>query len=400
MILFQDDEKLWDFGSSARSKDLLGRLGFSCTRSGDAYAYSNGLFRVVAANTLRYCSAGGRTGLIVEQEQENLALYSAEPENAAWVEDGGIIKVASNSCIEGQVSSQLVTTGGAIGISQVIGTFADETCLHVIAEEGTNPSFEFGLYDETAAGYVVRLRYTKATGAITVVSGAADRYSVCVINPVGPNGGKLVSLSLSTDTSGINGNSLKAFFYPGLSVGYAYFHYAQLTADIVCSSPIVTAGTAATRSADAITSSTVPSFLNKGQGSVIAEFLTANYAAVQGIFAVLGADITNSFSIAKASGSDKATLINSGVTFGSSSANPINLNTEVIMGASFATGILLSASGGVASSNTVTDGVPSFTQMSIGSLSGTSFFLNGKIFSIKFLTTAISAAGLEDITDA
>lgn len=401
MILFQDEEKVWDFGSPARSQDLLERLGFSCTRAGTAYCYSNGLFRVAAENSFRYCSAGGRTGLIVEQAQDNLALYSADGNNAAWVADFNITKNEVTSCISGQSACLLINSGGFEGITQVIGTFSDKTCFHIIIEEGAAATYDFGLYDNTAAGYVVRLRYTKATGLVTVVGGfSADNYSVSVINPVGPNGGKLISLSLSHDTSAINGNSLKTFFYLGAGIGTAYFHYAQLTADDVCSSPIVTEGASASRAADVITSAQVPSFINKGSCSVVVQSITANEGLIQTLFFAFDGTFDNLFSITKTMGTDKANISNAGVSFGAESGNALTNNVANIIAGSFTTGSLYSASDGVCSANTVTDGIPQFTAMSIGSAYGLDFFFNGKIFSLKFIPSAISDVGLEDITNA
>jgi hypothetical protein len=401
MILFQDDDNVWDFGSPARSINQLKRLGFTCTRAGDAYCYSNGVYRLMPADTFRYCYSSGRTGLLVEESQENLVLYSSVA-NAAWVNTGGsLTDTTCTSAIQGQTAPRHASAGANIGKSQDVGVFVgDNECLYALVESDTAASCDIQFYNGTAAATVSRIRLTFATGAVTQVNGACDSSGAIRIG-AGPNGGVLWLLYQIKDTTAIAGATRRIVFYPDSAGagGRTVRHHIQLTESALITSPIVTGAASNTRAADVIVSTRVPSFFNRGQISIVSECITSNDGAIQAVFAASDGTTDNLFALIKTAGTHGASLNYATTPYAETSGGSFALNEDVVFGGSFSGTSIICASGGASGGSTAVGGFPVVSAASIGSLLGVAYWFNGKINSIKFIQSALSEATLVGVTN-
>jgi len=416
MLLFaSDNPRYLDFSNAAKGNRALSNLGFTVTRNttGAYYDKASGTYKFAAANTARYDSAGtsGRTGLLIEEGQTNLALRSSDFSNAAWV-GANVTRTTANI-------SELITGGTATlctnvtattnTVSQAVGTFADgqNYVVYAIVEEPASnaaPSFDIQIYNLTDGVSRGRTRLTFATGARSTVTTAPTDSGSYQIATAGPNGGRVWMLwirylAVAADA----GDSKQVLIYPSsttLATGSLIIHHCQFVNAFQPTSPIVTAGASAGRSDDDIVAASLPTWWNQSATSYLATIDVRSKPEVYGAVVIADDGSTdNAFGLVHDSSDGATVLVFVATTpYVTAAAGAATDASPDKVGASQASNLTFAAIDGTASADGNQVGVPTVTGWCLGSLLGLDYFLNGKILNLRIVNTALSAAELDAYT--
>jgi hypothetical protein len=399
MIKFQRSPGVWDFGSPARSARLLAELGFTCTRAGtEAMIYNpaSNLYEYAAANSFRFSSECGRGGLLVEDAATNLCLYSSQ-DHATWASSGSPTKASGTSVITGKNSIKITATTSEY-IYQTVGTFSSGTeTFAVLVESGDSTTCDIEVYNATTPASIARIRLTFATGAVTTVSGSADASGARVVG-VGKNGGTMYMLWMQITGTELESRRVVVWPSPTTNGKFTYLHHAQLTESDVVSSPIVTTTTSVTREQDVISSASVPAFYRQTGMSIVSEFSSCAASGQKAVISLTDGTVGNVALLFLNAGVGSAALIISGATTAESSGVSASDTAQNAIAMSYVSSSITAAMNGTASAGANPAGVPTVSEMSIGSVLGSIYKFSGVIFSIKFIGSTLSGAGLEDIT--
>lgn len=207
-----------------------------------------------------YDATGTNVGLSVEEQRTGLLKDAANCSpfaGTAWT-TGGVSSgnvTAVSSAFAGKTAYSV--TGDGVGGRFIGQVFAAATstvhALTAIVEEGSATTFDLGLYDITAAGWLALGRFTWSSLTGYTVAGTVAGWSI-VSHGIGPNGGRLYSVTMYVST-GAN-SSVRTYYYPfsqNASTATSIIHYRQAEATVLdVGSPIVTDAAQVTRAADVI----------------------------------------------------------------------------------------------------------------------------------------------------
>lgn len=398
MLLHKRQYKRLDLYNAHVGNRALSALGFVVQHAGIGTYYDGSVYKQAAANTGRYTRENGRCGLLVEGADTNVLLYSSE-NHATWTKDGGISSASATSIIDGKAAVKYTATNTTDTVYQDIGIFDGNTSMFMIVEQGTAAKCRIEIYDSTASASFGNIELTFSTGAVTEIGGSPLEAYSYKITDSGPNGGVTYILVVSNTTSA--GNNRRVLLYPSTAAGgaYTYWHHAQLSDSNHSSSPIVTTTDPVSRDGDVVTSSTIPSFWNDNEITILSEyekifkgddihtvFASSNTAADYFLCSLAGSD------------NNPQTLVNVGGGGPSQalSAAVLSSGARNKVGHSHKDGYTYACGNGTASANAATAGVPAATdRLDIGQALGALYWLNGRIFSIAIKTSAFSDTELE-----
>jgi hypothetical protein len=191
--------------------------------------------------------------LLLEPQRTNLALYSEQFNNAAWVNDQ--ITISANTTIspDGYQNADTATivTSGSNLVTQVISVSASTTyTFSFYVKRGTATDLRYSIYDVTnAANIVAPTTYYSQTSSSQWV-----RISFTFATPVG-------CLSIAC--------------YPirnATSTGTAFLYGCQLEAGAYATSYIPTLGATVTRVADAASKTSISSLIGQTEGTIFVDF--------------------------------------------------------------------------------------------------------------------------------
>lgn len=199
-------------------------------------------------------------GILAEGARTNLAPMSANFNNIlaspSWLGITGFSAITPvKSIFQGELAYRHTADGSANRNRNQQVTLANSTNYNVsfLVENVNAVTTQFGLFDETSQDWQGLGTYTWATNLISTASGTLVNSNVENFG-VGPNGGKLVRISLTTTSDAINtAHSIR--IYPGSAGANSFtviIHHGQLEAGIFPSSPIVTTTAAVARAIDNI----------------------------------------------------------------------------------------------------------------------------------------------------
>jgi hypothetical protein len=415
MLLFtSDNPRYLDFSNATKGNRALSNLGFTVTRNttGAYYDKASGMYKFAAANTARYDSAGtsGRTGLLVEEGQTNLALRSSDFSNASWV-GAAVTRTTANisELIEGGTATQITTAATGNTLSQSCGTFVTSqnyVASVIVEESSSNPSetVDLQIYNVTDAVSRGRTRLTFATGARSTVTTAPTDSGSYQIATAGPNGGRVWHLWIRyAAVAGDNGDTKAIYVYTSAvtaAPANLIIHHAQFVNAFQPTSPIVTAGASAGRADDDIVSATLPSWWNQTATSMLATIDVRSKPEVYG--AVVVADdgsADNLFGLAHDSSDGAVCILYVATTpYTVVAAGAATDASPDKVGASQTDGLTFSAIDGTVSADGNQVGAPTLTGWCLGSFLGLDYFLNGKIHDLRIINTALSSAELDAYT--
>ena len=401
MFLRSRHYKTIDLTGAYRGTRALTELGFTNSTASPGWYYDGSVYRQAAANAFRFSSEGGRTGLLCESADENKALYSSE-NNAAWTTSNVTKSAEGNSIISGKTPIKCTATAAGGWIGQTVGTTSAD-CYSIIVEQGNSTVADIELYDGTG-GSVSIVRLTFSTGVVSQVSGASTKIGAYRITPSGPNGGATWLLHL-TATGG--GGTRTIRFYPDSATGnkYSYLHHSQLSTDHTHPlSPIVTTNAAVSRTADVVSTSTIPSWWNDSQITVYATAERMITIDEQGcIFVATNGGLTD-YTLCTMDGTTgtneaRITVSIGGVTVDVSTLTPSPPGSKQRYAFSAKNGATYAAGSGGASANANQVGAPATPEvLSIGQAAGSIYFLEGRVYSISIRQTAHDTSALESWT--
>lgn len=400
MLLHRKNGQRLDLTNKVRGRRSLEALGFTCSNADPGWYYDGSVYRQAASNECRYSAEGGRTGLLSESSDENLLLYSSE-NDAAWTVSNATKSAEGTSIINGKTPLKVTASAAGGYINQTVGTTATD-CYFIIVEQGNSTVADIEVYDG-GGGTVSRIRLTFATGAVSQISGVSDFSGAYRITSSGPNGG--ATWILYVTASGLGG-ARSVRFYPDAITGtkYSYLHHSQLsTQQAHPTSPIVTQGSSGTRGNDVISSTTIPTWWNNDEITVLATIERMFYITEVGAIFLATNNATTDYVLltADASGTNegKATVNVNTVTYDSLSATAATYGSKQKYGLSAKDGSTYGASAGGAGPNGAQVGAPAAPErLDIGQGFGAAYWLEGRIYEIIIRPKAMSNTELENYT--
>ena len=244
--------------------------GWTFTRASSAWQLSEwGVIEEVSTNIWRTdwwdSDADGRVdtpSLPIESAATNDILDSADVDvagSANWTLAGGAWTQASaTSVIAGETAHRYTNDGatGSHGMYQATPNLVGTSVVgSAIVENVSALVTSVGIFDVTAAGFVVLGTYTWATDSIVETSspeGSSTGVRRTVLAEYGPNGGRVVRLEVYGIAATAT-NAGRLYIYPsGTSVNslVAILHHAQHEDGVKATTPIVNTGSAGTRAAE------------------------------------------------------------------------------------------------------------------------------------------------------
>lgn len=280
-------------------------------------------------------------GLLIEEARTNLATYSADFSNAAWLKTAASITsdtiVAPDGTLTGDKLVEDTTTSNHYVVKSVAAVTGTTYVMSVFAKQAESNRYlsltfaNGAYYSGEAATFnlstgVVETTSGTTTATITSVGNGWYRCSVTAVSKATgtPSGAERILLNNSTSSS--------SFSYTGNGYSGIYIWGAQLEEGAFPTSYIATTSATVTRNADAasMTGSNFTSWFNAAEGTVYTE---AQTAATNGGFVTLqDGSVANYMRLNRNSSNSKLQVLienSSGVQANITSVATITLNTFV-----------------------------------------------------------------------
>ena len=260
----------------ANTEKKFSPVEFTSTRALNTATQVNasGNIEIVNANVPRIDYFGGQASLLVEPSAQNLALRSAELDNAVWTNalwgNWSNATATSSTTIapDGSTNAEELTftAGTSSRLQRITGIAASTTytfSMYVMGKEGNN--YQNGIFLRIATGFNNALVATSAaTGRVdsTVSNTAWTRYSVTFTTP--SSGVNEFNVGITVANSGTNPNATMICWG------------AQLETGSVATSYIPTTTGSVTRNADVISLTGVAGLIGQTEGTIYAEVNFSN----------------------------------------------------------------------------------------------------------------------------
>jgi hypothetical protein len=210
--------------------------------------------------------------LLLEPQRTNLALYSEQFDNAAWLKSSASVSANTTVSPDGSANADTLTTSAASGkLYRSFTSTAGSYTLSVFVKKGTSSTAFLNFYDGSISQYVCETVFNLNNGTFTgAVGGSAfitdygnGFWRIGIIYTLGSSASSEISIGLSTTTT-----------------GNAFIYGAQLEAGAYATSYIPTLGASVTRVVDAALTASVPSLIGQTEGTLFVDFnRTDNNAA-------------------------------------------------------------------------------------------------------------------------
>jgi hypothetical protein len=400
-----------NFVNQGMTGGLDSRITFA--RSSTAtFTGSNGLIQTAAINQARFDynpTTLAPLGLLIEEQRTNLATYSDQFDNAAWVKTRSSITpntiVSPDGTLNGDKLIEDTSTNTHFTLQSTTNANATYTLsVYVKAAERT---FAFvGMSDGVTA--LVGAYINLTTGALTTVAGGSWTGVTATSTSVG-NGWWRVTL---TATRGAGTTTLVQVYtstgvgtlsYTGDGTSGIYVWGAQLEAAAFATSYIPTVASQVTRSADnaVMTGTNFSSWYNASEGTFIASSVLTRQAALASttIFSANDGTAANYIScFYRGSGATGAVIVTSSV--GQLDQTPLGVttaNTVVNIGVAYKLNNSVSCANGTVQTTDTSVTLPTVTQLQFG-IYAAGVYLNGIIKQITYYPNRLSNAQLQEIT--
>jgi hypothetical protein len=409
----------------ARSKKLDPRITF--TRSSSATrTNAQGLIEVVGTDTPRFehsvvgvgstVTSVQSLGLLIEASRTNLITYSEQFDNAAWTKSylGITTNTSATTAPDGSTNTDALLETAATDEHRIRQTFTGlttntnyTTSVYVKDLGGRNLGIRIIDTDNTSNGYFAIFSPSAGNIVISHSSLGAGIATSSTITNVG-NGWYRATL---TGNAGVSCTKyiLDLFCYSDTSFNYAgditkglYLWGAQLEAGSFATSYIPTVASTVTRSADnaSMTGTNFSSWYNSTEGTLFAQAAPSTSAAYSGYLYSIGSDFNNSITAYRQSDYQPVVRIRSSSSdvYGALGFGAIwTTNTVRKVGLTFKTNSFNSAVSGTVSSDVTSGTLPSYSNLSLGSLSNGNY-LNGTISQLLYYPKRLTNAQLQNLT--
>ena len=404
----------------ARSKKLDPRITF--TRSSTAtFVDEDGLVKRVATDTTRFehtPSTGESLGLLIEESRSNLVTYSEQFDNAAWTKtNAGITtNTSATTAPDGNTTAEklventasnvahfaLQTVSATAGSTYTFSVFvkaAERTFVQVGLLNANSPFDNLISYVNLTNGSINSSTFGTVTGAsVSTISYPNGWYRIILTGVIGST----TSLQgvIWPATSGAVDAAART--YTGDGTSGIYIWGGQLEAGAFPTSYIPTVASTVTRSADSasITGANFSNWYNPNEGTMFVQGAPSTNAAYTGWLYSIGSDFNNSIQTYRQSDYQPVVRIRSSgadvygaVGFGAIWTT--NIARKIIL--TFKTNSFNSAVSGTVSSDVTSGTLPSYSNLSIGSLASTNYF-NGTISQLIYYPVRLPNATLQSLT--
>lgn len=375
---------------------------FSRSSSG-WYWGADGLLKEAATDEMRFDydpASGELLGLLIEEARTNELLDSLNLSTVNWDMAAAItLTTGQSSVIEGQ-NSVLVDKNGAGGsksYSQALGTFTGNSeSFSVILEQGTAAQTHIGIYDKTASAWVALVLIDWSAETISDPSSGTAKLQK--LSDSGPNGGKVFRAWI-TD-AGTTGNDRRLHVYPASTsdvTGTIYHHHAQFEDGSFPSSPIITAGSAVTRSADVATVTDL-SWYNDEEGAFVVDYNRDIITSFGYLLSVNAGSFNNRIAMFSGAYSVNYRFIVDGTPEAAGAGSQSVQNRKNTIGISYSDSNFVSYLNGVQDYNDIVSSTPTVSEMVIGSNYIKGDVLNGHIRSLHYYPERLVNSKLKQLT--
>lgn len=363
-----------------------------------AFPGNNGIVVVQSAGDVVLTVTGSPTalhfrevyGVLAEEDRENLITYSADFSNAAWVKaafgTGSVPVVTPNNAIapDGTMTADTIVFDVGAGT-----TTSDQSFIYQTATVSSGQAHAGSVYVKGAAGTKLVMRHVGgAAYTLITLTGEWDRVSS-------------VETSISTSADFTFGLMQGVLGTLNATATVAVWG-ADLQAGSSVLSHIPTTSAAVTRSADSITatSTNFSSWFNASAGTFYAEarpsasastyrgILSANDGSSVNVIQVLAQPSTNNFAGEVYDGVTQASMVGGAISAGASIKCAIGY-AAADFASCFNGGSVVTSSASVAWS---------VSQLSLGTLNGSDFPLNGHVSRLTYWRSKFSGAAMQAIT--
>jgi hypothetical protein len=372
----------------------VGRLLDTATR-----VNASGNIEIVNANIPRIDYFGGQSSLLVEPSAQNLALRSAELDNAVWTNalwgNWSNATATSSTTIapDGSTNAEELTftAGTSSRLQRITGIAASTTytfSMYVMGKEGNN--YQNGIFLRIATGFNNALVATSAaTGRVdsTVSNTAWTRYSVTFTTP--SSGVNEFNVGITVANSGTNPNATMICWG------------AQLETGSVATSYIPTTTGSVTRNADVVSVTGVAGLIGQTEGTIYAEVDVRNWVNLGRIFSISDGTSNNRIMTLFNSSNRFRVIVDvsgSSAQADISSASLSNGIHKIAVG--YAANDVVFYVDGVLVGSDNTANIPACSQVFLGKIeaAGSTLFMNDRILGAALYTTRLTNAELAALT--
>ena len=369
------------------------------TRASNAtYFDASGVLQAASNDAPRFDhdpATGASRGLLIEEARTNLLERSAEFDNAYWNKVSTTITANNTTSPDGTSSADLVekagnettTPGRTLSVTaaaHTVSVFAKNSSgnrlrLRIDATGGTIVSAVFN----TATGEVV----STDAGVTASVVNAGNGWYRCVATYTFASAVS-ASIGFSPRNEGADATGAKAWLWG-----------AQLEAGAFPTSSIPTTTAAATRSADSAIVTPISSFYNQSEGTLFAEALSPNAAAV--FVAQTFSDGTGSNELRQGSqsnGANPSFVVNDGGALQASVGISLSANTAYRICSTYSQNNFNSAANGTLGTPDTLGSIPSVSRLTIGARGTNTLHLSGHIRKIAYWPKRLTNTLLQQLT--
>jgi hypothetical protein len=381
------------------------------TRSTTAtFVGSDGLIQSSAINAARFDynpTTLAPLGLLIEEQRVNLALYSEQFDNVAWVKTASTITANATTAPDGTLTADKITPDAGSAQHDILQTTSITTGVtYTITVFAKKENYNFiqltlsGLGSHGYANFNLNTGTIGSTGnspaatSITAVGNGWYRCSISVVSQVTIAGGPYIA-ALPTDIA----SRRPAFTGDGTSGIFIWG--AQLEAGSFATSYIPTVASTVTRAADiaVMTGTNFSDWYNQSEGTVVASWLTTSVVVptALGVFGVSDGSSNERIQIRRANSvNDASSIVVDGgvVQFNNSITASSGINTSAL---AYKVNDFISANNGTLGSADTSGTLPTPTQAEIGFGQGLTY-LNGYVRSINYYATRLSNAQLQALS--
>jgi hypothetical protein len=348
---------------------------------------------------------GESLGLEIEEQRTNLALYSAQFDDATWIKSNSTVTTNTIIAPDGTLTGEKLiddTSATEHALIQPINYVSGTSyTFSAFAKKGERNflilslgSFAFGTttrayfnLDTGAVGTLVN----SPTATITAVGNGWYRCTITKTATATSSANTLITVTSADNTTSYTGNGFDGLFIWG----------AQLEAGAFATSYIPTVASQVTRSPDSalMTGTNFSSWFRADEGALYSEFASAGYSSFNTVFDI-GTNATNTIQISLNSSSQLRLVVESG-TAQANLATPstgITFNTATKYAGSYKVNDFAGVKDGGAVATDTLGVLPVVNQAAIGQRVTAANRLNGTIKKIAYYPARISNAELQGLT--
>jgi len=368
---------------------------------------SNGLIQSAAINAPRFDFDPvtlAPLGLLIEEQRVNLALYSAEFDNATWSKTNITITANAVTSPDGTVNADAFVedTATSTHLTSQAVTIADSTTFTVSCYVKAAGRSWIAVAAVDKGGTANRVWFNVSTGAQGTTNGTVLGFSAVNAG----NGWYRIVVSASSATGGsgasirINaGSADNTPSFTGNGTASFYLYGAQVEVGAFGTSYIPTVASTVTRTADnaAITGANFSPWFNANEGTFVAQWRQGAVSGTRTVMAANDGTSNQSIRLRTVTTDPFFTVTNGGIDQANIDAGTVAGSTVYKMAGCYRANDFATVIGGGTVVTDTSGTIPTVNQLMLGT-SAASNYLNGHLRNITYYPTRLTDAQLQALT--